>query len=317
MRIRLFVLVCALTGATSSAHASDPDPQAKTIETSPFGATGTEGGFFLSSKPRLSPVFGDTASYRSSVDRFFDVLGQMQAARAEYTRHVQTLISSLASHQATTGRRAACPEEAVALPYLQAFRLGQQYHDLGKELERERAVIVDMDSLGETAGLTPDYRWKVERAETQFQAVLTDFREMKASFESQLAPELAHVKCEQTALMQKGTAMEEAGLAALVLAPAVPEMPRRMAKKTSTTPVYAASATFSVDNASCKKPLAVFLDGKLAGEVPGGDRVSFQTSVGRHSLCLLDPSSERRCGDPGTLRQSYVHDGWSIALRCD
>jgi hypothetical protein len=28
-------------------------------------------------------------------------------------------------------------------------------------------------------------------------------------------------------------------------------------------------------------------------------------------------SSIQECGDPGTLRKTYVHDGWTITLRCD
>ena len=41
----------------------------------------------------------------------------------------------------------------------------------------------DLDTLGETSGLTPDYRWKVARTIKQYPEVLKDFREMKVSFQ--------------------------------------------------------------------------------------------------------------------------------------
>jgi hypothetical protein len=33
-------------------------------------------------------------------------------------------------------------------------------------------------------------------------------------------------------------------------------------------------------------------------------------------MCLIPASSKQQCGHAGTLRQSYIHDGWTIVLRC-
>jgi hypothetical protein len=36
---------------------------------------------------------------------------------------------------------------------------------------------------------------------------------------------------------------------------------------------------------------------------------------GERSLCLLPPGSAQ-CGDRGTVRQVYLHDGWSVTMHC-
>ena len=51
-----------------------------------------------------------------------------------------------------------------------------------------------------------------------------------------------------------------------------------------------------------------------------GTRTAFYATPGGHDLCLIaDTAAERRkkCGDPGTVRKSYLHEGWTIALRCE
>jgi hypothetical protein len=73
---------------------------------------------------------------------------------------------------------------------------------------------------------------------------------------------------------------------------------------------------FYVDNTRCNRPTSVFLDGKKIGEVAGAGRIGFQSTAGPHDLCLID-SGKKHCGDPGTVRRNYLHEGWTISLRCD
>jgi hypothetical protein len=73
---------------------------------------------------------------------------------------------------------------------------------------------------------------------------------------------------------------------------------------------------FYVDNVRCARTQQVFLDGKRLGEVPSGQRVGFQTAPGPHDLCVLD-DAKKACGAPGTVRKSYLHEGWTISLRCE
>jgi hypothetical protein len=61
----------------------------------------------------------------------------------------------------------------------------------------------------------------------------------------------------------------------------------------------------------------VYVDESLVGEVATAGKGAFQTLAGRHQLCLIPAARAEACGSPGTVRQTYIHDGWSIALRCD
>src|SRR5262249_1494987 len=149
------------------------------------------GGFRMESDPKIETVFGDAEQYRRYVDRFYVVHAEMQKTREDFSRNVQASLASLAADLGANGRPAGkCPTDAVPLTYSRAFRQGQLYHRLGKELEAQTVSIRDLDSLGETSGLTPDYRWKVARALKLYPEVLKDFREMKVAFQSQLSAEI-------------------------------------------------------------------------------------------------------------------------------
>ena len=41
------------------------------------------------------------------------------------------------------------------------------------------------------------------------------------------------------------------------------------------------------------------------------------STPGPHDLCLIAEGAKARCGDPGTIRKSYLHEGWTISLRCN
>jgi hypothetical protein len=60
----------------------------------------------------------------------------------------------------------------------------------------------------------------------------------------------------------------------------------------------------------------LYVDGKKIGEVPAATRVGFQAVPGPHDLCLID-ATKKECGAPGTVRRSYLHEGWTISLRCE
>jgi hypothetical protein len=276
------------------------------------------GGFRMEGDPKIETVFGDTAQFKRYVDRFFVLHGEMQRSHADFSRNVQAVIASLGAHRAAGGGK-RCPVDAVALGYGRAFRQGQTFHRLGKELEANYISIQALDRLGETTGLTPDYRWKVSRALKLYAQILVDFREMKLAFQSQLSSELAYQGCDPQLLVAKGEELEKAG------APPTPELvpdkpgkkPLKKGQKEPGPPVTASGATFFVDNSSCKTSVRVYLDGALLGEVGSAAKAAFRSLVGRHDLCLIPSTSQQQCGDPGTLRKTYIHDGWSITLRCD
>jgi hypothetical protein len=277
------------------------------------------GGFRMSSDPKVITVFGDTAQFRAYVDRFYELHGQMQSARESFSRDVQQVVATLAAHAEAAKGKARCPVDAIALAYSRAFHLGQSYHQLGKELEAQHASIKELDDLGETSGLTPDYRWKVARAIKLYPQVLRDFREMKVAFQEQLAGELQFAGCDAAVLVAKGDELEKSGTAATQEAQVMPAPPpvKPNPRDKNPVPVAASTVTFFVDNGTCEGALRVYVDGALVGEVGGRAKAAFRAAAGRHDMCLLQSSSPSQCGDTGTLRKTYIHDGWSIMLRCD
>ena len=51
------------------------------------------------------------------------------------------------------------------------------------------------------------------------------------------------------------------------------------------------------------------------GQVAPGRRSALVADGGERTLCLLVPGAPQ-CGDRGTVRQVYLHDGWSVKMHC-
>jgi len=41
-----------------------------------------------------------------------------------------------------------------------------------------------------------------------------------------------------------------------------------------------------------------------------------RTHAGPREICALPASDPRTCGDPGTIRKAYLHEGWSLTVHC-
>ena len=320
-------------------------------------------GFHLEGKPEVDDVFGDASDYRRTVDRFIELATQMQSMRDDFARSVQTALNELGAHnvdkKGTSHKAGRCPTDTVAAPYAKAHHLGVEYLRVGRELTRHYDQVKEFDRLGESIGLTPDYRWKVRRVLSQFGVLLNDFREMKVAFHDQLNDELKFAGCDLNALLLKGDPGGRAelswpqpgmpgapGVLIVKAAPPVPPqtpidtretvppptlppervpppqpIPLPSQQKKTTAPADRdaqprSGILFYVDNSKCQRGTIVWLDGKKVGEVPAAMRVGFQTSAGPHDLCLLD-DAKKTCGAPGTVRKSYLHEGWTISLRCE
>lgn len=278
------------------------------------------GGFRMEGDAKIETVFGDSAQFKRTVDHFFRVYPDMQKVHEDFAHNVQSVIASLTADLPAQGAAKKCPTDAVALAYERAFKQGRAFQKLGKELEAQYVSIKELNSLGETRGLTPDYRWKVARSLKLYDGILTDFREMQVEFQEQLSSELAFHACDPQALVARGEEIEKTGPPPP--APAAAEKPAKRgkkadARKAEATPIAASTITFFVDNSSCPTAVRVVLDGAQLGEVGSAAKAAFRALVGPHDLCLIPQTSTQACGDPGTLRKMYIHDGWSIALRCD
>jgi hypothetical protein len=309
-------------------------------------------GFHLEGRPAVDDVFGDAGDYRRTVDRFLELTTQMQQMRDEFARSVQTALSDLGArgpdNKKLSSRRHGCPVDAVAGPYAKAHRLGSEYLRVGRELTRHYEQVKEFDRLGESIGLTPDYRWKVKRVLQQYSVLLTDYREMKVVFHDQLVDELRYAGCDLQVLLLRGGDPQprgtpdswpqpgQPGAPGVQVAKAEPpresvppnlpvekvpppqpiSFPKRTAPADPTADAPRSGVLFYVDNTRCQRGAVVYIDGKKLGEVPAATRVGFQTAPGPHDLCLLD-NAKKECGAPGTVRRSYLHEGWTISLRCE
>jgi hypothetical protein len=338
-----WLLYLALLGA--SAHAA-PAEAAAPIDGKPIDA-GT--GFHLEGRPAIDDVFGDASDYRRTIDRFLELTTSMQSMRDEFARSVQTTLGELGKGKDPAKPKKSCPVDAVAGPYARARHLGAEYLRVGRELTRHYDQVKEFDRLGESIGLTPDYRWKVRRVLQQYNMLLTDYREMKVALHDQLDDELKYAGCDLQALVLKGDPQgktlpaDEWPSPGQPGAPGVPSKPEPKDPKDQlppslptekvppvqpiaipkrTQPADARDAQprvgvlFYVDNTKCQRGTSVSLDGKRLGDVPAGARVGFQTVPGPHDLCLVD-DAKKVCGQPGTTRRSYLHEGWTISLRCE
>jgi len=272
-------------------------------------------GFRVEGAPEVEVVFGDSQFYKRHVDRFGALDRSMETARRSFARHVQGAVAELGKR-----KRGSCPVDRVARAYYEARRDGETYRALGAELETEQALIRQLDELGETAALTPDYRWKVNQVAGRYRQALVDLKEMRLAFQVQLGGELRHRDCDAAALLTRGAelvASQAAPAEEEAVAAAEGEEPRRQPDEEPEQPaVPATTITFYVDNRTCNAGQQVFLDGQLLGEVAAEARAAFQALAGRHSLCLIPGDSPARCGDPGTMRSAFLHDGWSVGMHC-
>jgi hypothetical protein len=294
----------------------------------------------------VDPVFGDITTLRAAVNRFLTLQSEMDRVREEFSTAVhETLAALRPPGEAVAARQ--CPT-ATAAPYARALTSGARYLALGQQLQARHREIRRSDDLGDTVGLTPDYRWKVKRAKDLYQQLLTDYREMRVAFYDQLGAELRHARCKlptrTPALVARaaeatgeppGDAPNPSDPAAWVLedtlvesdapaarsssAPAKSSISTDPAKTSpgSESPNAAAQAIWiDIDNSLCTLATRVSIDGQSLGEISARKKTSLRTRAGPHEVCVLPTNDARSCGDPGTLRRAYLHEGWALTVFC-
>jgi hypothetical protein len=174
------------------------------------------------------------------------------------------------------------------------------------DLEATWRFIARHDEVGATASLLPNARTQVAAARRSWKLALADVTELRAEWGRVLGPELRAVGCTDRLL------------AAAVADPARyqrVEEDHAAPIPTTQPPRPRARATFYVDNARCLDPVEVWIDGTQLGQVAPGRRSALVADGGDRTLCLLVPGSAQ-CGDRGTVRQVYLHDGWSVTMHC-
>jgi hypothetical protein len=199
-----------------------------------------------------------------------------------------------------------CPVGRLAPMWAAARRELRRYERIGGDLERAYRFVARHDELGATAALLPNARAEVAAMKRSFRTALADVAELRAEWDRSLLPELRAVGCTDVLL------------AAAVADPEryrIIQEDRPAEPPTQQAPRPRARATFYVDNTGCADPVDVLVDGAPVGQVAPGRRSALVADGGERTLCLIVPGAAQ-CGDRGTARQVYLHDGWAATMHC-
>lgn len=270
--------------------------------------------------PRLDPAFGDIAGLRRSVDRSLALERDMQAVADQFAVAVQETLAALGAPVIDPGREALAKatnekrcRASVGSAYERAKAAGARYLTLGRELEQHMRELHSAESYGDTVGLTPDYRIKVERSRGNHAELLRSLREMQAAFHDQLEAEMRYAGCPTgEAIVATLPLRDDDGSAAKVPAPSLPARAGQASPPAPAAPLVG----IEIDSSHCPEASRVTVDGKPVGLVEGQGRAVVRVGQGPHDICVLPSSDVRTCGEPGTVRHAYVHDGWVLEVRC-
>ncbi len=264
--------------------------------------------------PAIDLPFGDIDAFEDAIDRFLAAEAAMQRVRKTLDDNFLKGLAALAegpgkdlSKEARKrARPRSCPLAQVARPYAIARRLEKELYRRGLVLEEAYRRVDALDDLGEGVGLTPDYRRKIAEVRRGWRRARVGVREVRSELTVGLGRELKARHCSEPLLAAAAArpdlygAPKKVGVAAPVKQAARPP----------------AKGTIYIDNRECTDAIELWIDGEPIGEAPGGQRSAFDAAVGQRLLCLLVPGESGACGDRGTVRQAYLHDGWSTIVHC-
>jgi hypothetical protein len=314
-------LIAAVVGAPAPAAAPAPAPAPPPTTVIPFR---TE------AQPRIDPVFGDAGALRSAVDRFLTLETEMERVRDDFSNAVHETLAALGvteeaqpATQATAAAK-ACPV-ATGAPYARALAAGGRYLGLGQQLQARYRDIRRADDLGDSVALTPDYRVKIKKARELHQQLLTDYREMRVAFYDQLSAEMRHAGCKLGPVAAQPNPSDPTAWSLDEQPPdepkaALPETkvaaPVAAAPPAAAAPLPAPAIWIDIDNTLCNQPTRVAIDGQTMGEVAPRRKTSVRTHAGPREICALPAGDSRTCGDAGTVRKAYLHEGWALTVHC-
>lgn len=260
-------------------------------------------------QPDLVRPWGDTEALAAELVTYAKLAEAMANVRGAYQTEILAMLGATNKGPAARAKASpvtTCPLDAVAPAWAAAHANAARFERLGTELEASYKRIARHDDLGLAAGLLPSARLALASTKHSFALALADARELRAELVRGVAPELRAVGCSDKLL------------AAAVADPRryhQIEEDRPEAIPEHTPPRAKPRSTFFVDNSGCPDVVTVWIDGKQLGEVAPGRRSALVADGGERSMCLLQPGSVK-CGDRGTVRQIYLHDGWSVTMHC-
>jgi Flp pilus assembly protein TadD len=275
-----------------------------------LAALDASGTVTLQYTPELVRPWGDAAALEAALDRYALAATTMAAVRVSYQSRFLMLLGALNKGPYAPVKGPAvktCPVARVARLWDDAQQELRRYERLGLDLEAAYRFIARHDEARATQGLLPASRTRVTALKKSFRITLADVAELRAEWGRGMAPELRVVGCGDKLL------------AAAVADPdryRVNEEDRPEPIPVTQPPRARARATFYIDNVRCPDPVDVWIDGSHLGQVASGRRSALVSDGGERTLCLIVPGLGAQCGDRGTLRQVYLHDGWTATMHC-
>lgn len=307
------VLAGDAKGARAELVTALADAPELTAARSAIGVLDAGGTPVLAFTPELERPWGDGTELAATVARFDQLVAQMADVRQTYQTHLLALLGALGQGpdaKLPYHRPGGCPIAEMAAPWREAQAALAHYERLGLELELAYQFIDRHDQVGLVAGLLPNARTDAANARARYQLALQDVAELLAEWKRGLGDQLAVAGCNPAALDLAAADVTRFREPAEAPASAPPAHgPARV------PPLPKPRSTFFVDNASCPDPVDVWIDGSLVGQVAPGRRSALVADSGEHTMCLLGPGAAQ-CGDRGTVRQVYLHDGWRVTLHC-
>ena len=308
-----FVLTVAASGGGSGTNAEKP--------------------FRTEVAPRIDPVFSDTAGLRETIDQFLALQAEMETVRDQFSGAVHDAMAQMGPVGAPPPK--TCPPQIPRM-YAHAAEAGRRFLALGRRFAARYRDIHRAEDLGDTVGLTPDYRAKAKKARELYLALVRDYREMRAAFYDQLQGEMRHAGCKLTPLAANGAGPHADGGAAEATGPdptnpgdwelepaddpvsqaGKPARTSGGAKTPETAPAGGPAIWIQIDNTRCAERSALTIDGHAIGDIAAQKKIPVRTHAGPHELCVLPVGGKQVCGAAGTVRRVYLYDGWTLAVRC-
>ncbi|MDQ3371092.1 MAG: hypothetical protein M3680_37210, partial [Myxococcota bacterium] len=274
-----------------------------------LGALDAGGTVTLQFTPELVRPWGDARAVVAAVERYEAAATSMAAVRASYQSRFLRLLAVLNKGPYAPVKAPAirtCPIGRIAPMWSEAQQELRTYERLGADLEAAYRFIARHDEMGATAGLLPNARTRVIAIRKEFRRALADVGELRSEWVRGLTPELRAVGCSAKLLVAAVADPERYRLFQEDRPEAIPVQQAPRAKP---------RATFYVDNSGCADVVDVWIDGAHLGEVAPGRRSALVADGGERTLCLIVPGGAQ-CGDRGTVRKVYLHDGWAATMHC-
>lgn len=259
--------------------------------------------------PEIVRPWGDARAIVTALDRFAATAKAMASTRAAYQTQFLKMLAAFGKGPLSPikgPQPRTCPIDRVAPLWAMGQQELRRYERLGGELEVSYRFIARHDEIGATAALLPNARAQVTSARQAFKTALADVGELRSEWARGIVPELRFAGCSDKLL------------AAAVADPdryRIIQIDKPDPKPVAQPPRAKLRATFYVDNTRCPDAVDVWIDGSLLGQVAPGRRSALVSDGGERTLCLIGPGAAQ-CGDRGTVRQVYLHDGWTATLHC-